>query len=140
VLSSPLDEPGTHALDLVTFPARWDATTGTFRPPFFHRNTTSEINGIIREPHAPGAPAGSPFVAGCTFVTPSWTPHGVTGRGVERIRKQSDAEADKPVHLGGASLWFQFESALSPVLTPWARQRLLPDWGATWGSHRSYFT
>lgn len=135
VLSAPLDEPGSHTLDLVTFPARWDATTNTFRPPFFHRNPVAEINGIIREQ----SPPGSPWQPGCVFITPSLTAHGPSGRAVERIRKQSADEADKPVALGGASLWFQFESALSPVLTPWAREHALPDWGATWGSHRSYF-
>lgn len=135
VLSAPLDEAGSHSLDLVTFPARWDATTGTFRPPFFHRNATAEINGIIRE----DSPAGSPWQPGCVFITPSLTPHGVSGRAVERSRKGNDAEHDKPASLGGTSLWFQFESALSPVLTPWAREHALPDWGATWGSHRSYF-
>jgi len=135
VLSSPLDETGTNALDLVTFPPRWDATTGTFRPPFFHRNVTTEINGIIREP---GAPPSSPFQPGCVFITPSLTPHGPSGRAVERSRNASDADADKPIALGGPSLWFQFESALPAVLTAWAREHALPDWGATWGSHRSY--
>ncbi len=136
VLSAPMDEPGAHALDLVTFPARWDATTNTFRPPFFHRNTTAELNGIIRET----SPAGSPWQPGCVFLTPSLTPHGISGRGVERSRKVTDADNDKPMSLGGpTALWFQFESALSPVLTPWAREHALPDWGATWGSHRSYF-
>jgi homogentisate 1,2-dioxygenase len=131
-----MDEPGSHALDLVTFPARWDATTNTFRPPFFHRNTTAELNGIIRDSAAPG----SPWQPGCVFITPPFTPHGVSGRAVERSRKVTDADHDKPIALGGPSaLWFQFESALAPVLTPWARERALPDWGATWGSHRSYF-
>jgi homogentisate 1,2-dioxygenase len=136
VLSAPLDEPGSHTLDLVVFPARWDVTTNTFRPPFFHRNPVAEINGIIRESDA--SPT-SPFQPGCVFITPSLTPHGPSGRAVERVRKQSNADADKPIALGGGSLWFQFESALSPVLTPWAKQHLVPDWSATWGSHRSYF-
>jgi homogentisate 1,2-dioxygenase len=136
VLGAAMDEPGSHALDLVTFPARWDATTNTFRPPFFHRNTTAELNGIIRDSAAPG----SPWQPGCVFITPPFTPHGVSGRAVERSRKVTDADHDKPIALGGPSaLWFQFESALAPVLTPWARERALPDWGATWGSHRSYF-
>jgi homogentisate 1,2-dioxygenase len=124
------------SLDLITFAPRWDVTTGTFRPPFFHRNVVSEINGIIREPDVTPT---SPFQVGCVFITPSMTPHGVSGRAVERIRKQTDAEADKPVSLGGPSLWFQFESLLAPVLTPWFRDHALADWGATWGSHRSYF-
>jgi homogentisate 1,2-dioxygenase len=137
VLSSPLDEPGSHALDLVTFPPRWDVSTNTFRPPFFHRNTTSEINGILRE----ASPPDSPWQPGIAFVTPSMTPHGVSGRGVERIRQMTEAEADKPMSLGGpTALWFQLESALAPVMTPWAREHRVRDWSATWGSHRSYFS
>ncbi|HSD90292.1 MAG TPA: homogentisate 1,2-dioxygenase, partial [Kofleriaceae bacterium] len=134
VLSAPLDEPGTHTLDFVVFPTRWDATTNTFRPPFFHRNPIAEINGIVREQ------SKGPFQPGCCFITPSLTAHGISGRGVERQRNLGDAEADQPVQLGGASLWFQLESALSPVLTPWAREHALPEWAATWGSHRSYYS
>jgi homogentisate 1,2-dioxygenase len=136
VLSAPLDEQGAHTLDLVVFPARIDATTGTFRPPFFHRNPVAEINGIIREQ----SPATSPFQPGCVFITPSLTAHGVSGRAVERMRSLTDAEADKVMHLGGPkALWFQLESALSPTLTSWARHNMLPDWAATWGSHRGYY-
>lgn len=136
VLSAPLDEQGTHTLDLVVFPTRIDATTGTFRPPFFHRNPVAEINGIIREQ----SPPTSPFQPGCVFITPSLTAHGVSGRAVERMRSLSDADADKVMHLGGPkALWFQLESALSPTLTRWARERTLRDWAATWGSHRGYY-
>jgi len=132
VVTAPLDEQGAHALDLVVFPARWEATTNTFRPPFFHRNAVVEINGIVSEP---GANAHSPFQPGCVFITPPFTPHGVSGRAIERNRHQSDASADAPHHVHG-SLWFQLESALAPSL---AHGEPLPDWPATWGSHRSYF-
>jgi homogentisate 1,2-dioxygenase len=138
VLSAPLDEQGAHTLDFVVFPMRVDATMGTFRPPFFHRNPVAEINGIIREVDAPPTSA---FQPGCVFITPSLTPHGPSGRAVERQRMLTDEEADAPVKLGGpGALWFQFESALSPVLTAWAKEHALPEWAATWGSHRSYFT
>lgn len=130
VLSAPLDEPGSNTLDLVVFPPRWDATGGTFRLPFFHRNAVTEINGIISEPdhHA--------FVPGCAFITPPFTPHGVSGHAVARSRALEDAEADAPVHIAG-SLWFQLETALAVSFTPWSG--LTEDWAATWGSHRSYF-
>jgi len=134
VLSAPLDEPGAHTLDLVVFAPRWDVTAGTFRPPFFHRNPVSEVNGIVRE----SSPPGSPFQPGCCFITPSLTPHGPSGRTVERIRAQGDAEADAPVPPG-SSLWFQFECVLPLSLSPWAEQAQIENWAATWGSHRSYF-
>jgi homogentisate 1,2-dioxygenase len=114
----------------VVFPARWDATEHTFRPPFFHRNAVAEINGIVREQ------GHGPFVPGCVFITPPFTPHGVSGRSVERIRHATDAEGDRPHHHTG-SLWFQLESALAPAITPWSAA--LDDWPATWGSHRGYF-
>jgi homogentisate 1,2-dioxygenase len=135
VLTAPLDEAGAHTLDLLVFPPRWDVTEGTFRPPFFHRNVTCELNGIVREPDHPGAA----FVAGGCFLTPPFTAHGVGGGAVARSRAQTDADADRPVRLGGASLWFQLESALPLALTPWTEADRLPDWPATWGSHRSYF-
>lgn len=115
-------------LDLIVFPPRWDATAHTFRPPYFHRNTIAEINGILRddEHHAP-------FVPGCVFITPPLTPHGVGGRTVERERARDD-DAPYRVH---DSLWFQLESPLAPVLAAWAHP--VEDWSATWPSARSYF-
>ena len=130
VVSAPLDEQGAHTLDFVVFPSRWETTTGTFRPPFFHRNAVAEINGIVTE-HGAGV-----FRPGCVFVTPPFTPHGVSGRQVERIRKLPDAVADAPAHHHG-TLWFQFETALAPSAAPGVEP--LDDWPATWGSHRSYF-
>src|SRR5690606_5302153 len=56
VVSAPLDEQGAHSLDFVLFPARWDPTVGTFRPPFFHRNAVTEFNGIIKQPGKPAPP------------------------------------------------------------------------------------
>ncbi len=46
--------------------------------------------------------------------------------------------SDVAEQLGVDSLWFQFESALAPVLTPWGVAHRLPDWAATWGSHPSH--
>ncbi len=134
VLTAPMDEPGANTLDLIVFPPRWDVTEGTFRPPFFHRNATTEVNGIVRE----AAPPDSPFQPGCCYITPSFTAHGVSGRAVARIRAQADAEADRPARMG-TGLWFQLECALPFALTPWAEDERLPDWPATWGSHPSYF-
>jgi homogentisate 1,2-dioxygenase len=134
VISSPLDEPGTSTLDLIAFLPRWDVTEGTFRPPFFHRNVTTEVNGIVRE----NPPPGSRFQPGCVFVTPAMTAHGASGRAVERARAQHDVDADRPVPPGDA-IWFQLESTLPFSLTPWADEARVPDWPATWGSHRSYF-
>jgi homogentisate 1,2-dioxygenase len=136
VLTAPLDEAGAHALDFVFFPPRWDPTEGTFRPPFFHRNATTEINGIIREPSA----EGSPFRAGCVFLTPPMTPHGVRSAGVQRAI--TAAEDPPPHRTSERSMWFQFESALPLRLTRWACESptRVEDWAEMWGAHPSRFT
>jgi homogentisate 1,2-dioxygenase len=134
VLSAPLDEPGTNTLDLIVFAPRWDVSRGTFRPPYFHRNAVTEVNGIIRE----SAPPGIPFQPGCCFITPSFTGHGPSAETVARVRALDDAAADQP-RPPGQGLWFQLESALPLSLTPWAEANRLESWPARWGSHRSYF-
>lgn len=137
VLSAPLDERGTNSLDLVVFPPRWDHTEHTFRPPYFHRNATTEINGIIREV----VHEGSRFVPGCVFITPSMTPHGVVAASVERALSLEDAVADRPHRYPESACWFQFETALPISLTPWARDAAHrhQDWNAFWGVYRSHF-
>ncbi len=137
VLSAPLDEAGVNALDFVIFAPRWDPTEHTFRPPYFHRNATTEINGIIHNP----APADSPFQPGCLFVTPAMTPHGVRASGVEGFLALDDAEANRPAPPDEDALWCQFETALPfhPARHAAATALRIDDWPHTWGSYRSSF-
>lgn len=135
VLASAMDETGHNGLDFIAFPARWDSTKGTFRPPFFHRSATTELNAVIREDTGPD----SPFAPGSCFLTPCLTPHGVAGTTVERIRQLDDETADRTMRLGSPSLWIQFETTLPMALSKWAMRARRPSWPATWGSHRRYF-
>jgi homogentisate 1,2-dioxygenase len=137
VLSAPLDEQGVHSLDLVVFPPRWDATEGTFRPPYFHRNATTEINGIVREVSTPG----SMFEPGCLFLTPSMTPHGPVARATEHAFALSPEAADRPHRYSESACWFQLETALPFSFTAWAREapHRLRDWQTKWGVYRSHF-
>ncbi|HWP09611.1 MAG TPA: iron-containing alcohol dehydrogenase [Polyangiaceae bacterium] len=138
VLSAPLDEQGSNTLDLVVFPPRWDATEGTFRLPYFHRNATTEINGIVREVTS----EHSMFAPGSTFITPCLTPHGPVATALERHIDQNPEHADRPHRYTSSALWFQFETALPIALTPWAREAPTrhTDWHAQWGVYRSRFT
>jgi homogentisate 1,2-dioxygenase len=137
VLSAPMDEAGSHSLDLVVFPPRWDATEHTFRLPYFHRNATTEINGIVREVTS----ADAMFVPGCVFVTPSMTPHAPSAASVDRHLAQAADKADLPHRFSERALWFQFETALPLSLTPWAANapQRHADWHARWGVYRSRF-
>lgn len=135
VLSAPMDEQGSNTLDFVFFPPRWDVTEGTFRPPFFHKNATTEFNGIIRD----SAGDRAPFYAGGYFMTPSMTAHGVMADAVQRAMF---AESDPAPHRSSeASMWFQFESALPIAMTPWAQtsSNRMDDWHARWGTYRTHF-
>jgi homogentisate 1,2-dioxygenase len=132
-----MDEQGAHTLDLVIFPPRWDPTEHTFRLPYFHRNATTEINGIIRETtHDPL------LVPGCVFITPGMTPHGPGAAVVEHHLAQSSEQAERPHRLSDGALWFQFETALPLSLTPWAKDtpNRHHDWRSRWGVYRSHFT
>lgn len=139
VLSAPMDEPGSHNLDFVFFPPRWDVSEHTFRPPYFHRNATTEFNGIVADPSL--SPDG-PFEPGGAFLTPGMTAHGVVARGVERAFETSSQTADRPHRVGQRSMWFQFESALPLVLTPWARDGAarVEDWADIWGTYEDHYT
>jgi len=137
VLTSSLDEQGAHALDLVAFVPRWDPTEGTFRPPYFHRNITTEFNGIIKQ----RSRKGSPFEAGMTFLTPHMTAHGVMAASIDHATHMSDERADKPSRGSDDSLWFQFESALPLTLSEWARPAPCrhDDWGGVWGRYQDTY-
>lgn len=137
VLSAGLEDAGANALDFVVFPPRWDATEHTFRPPFFHRNVTTEFNGIIRSPAA----AKSPFVPGMAFLTPSTTAHGVVAQAANAAFHAKDELADRPSRTSDHSLWFQFESAMPfcKSETEAETRRRIPNWHAIWGTHRSRF-
>lgn len=137
VLSAPLDEPGSHALDLVVFPPRWDPTEHTFRPPYFHRNGTMEINGIVREVSSPG----STFTPGMIFTTPPMSPHGVVSHAVDRFTALSEETGSAPHRTSDDALWFQFETALPMTLSDWARDapERIDDWHERWGVYTSRY-
>ncbi len=137
VVTSPLDERGADSLDFVVFPARWDPTAHTFRPPYFHRNAVTEFNGVIRQP----ARAAGPFVPGTSFLTPIMTAHGVRARAAERAWSLDDATADRPERVSANALWFQFESALPLSLSSWAQtaHTRISDWSDVWGRYPSHY-
>jgi homogentisate 1,2-dioxygenase len=134
VIGAPLDERGSSCLDFVFFAPRWDPTEHTLRPPWFHRNAITEINGIIRDP---SLRRDGPFSEGCTFITPTLTAHGVLSRSLEAAIDGGD----RPVRIPDSSAWFQFESALPLSLTSWARLEAnqVPEWRGEWGAHRTHY-
>lgn len=117
VLSSPLDHPGENALDLIIFPSRWEVSEGTFRPPYYHRNAATELNGILT-----GTASDHVFSRGGYFLTPPMSGHGIAASVTDRYLERSDDQADQPERAATDSLWFQFESTLPLRLSPWAQR------------------
>jgi homogentisate 1,2-dioxygenase len=134
VLTSSLDEAGSNLLDLVAFTPRWDATEHTFRPPFFHRNSTTEWNAVIRG----HASRDGQFDPGACFLTPSMTPHGVRADSVERALHRADASAEVPARSPDDSLWIQFESSLPMRLSRHGAALRVPDWPTRFGAYRDH--
>jgi len=111
VLSAPLDHPGENTADLVVFPERWDVSEHTFRPPYFHRNAVTELNGIVTGPSSEEV-----FSRGGLFLTPPFSGHGVSEASVAR----GEADAGEPMRLGEDARWIQLESTFPMQVSPWA--------------------
>jgi len=111
VLTSPMDTTGRNAIDFGVFRGRWDVTEGTFRPPYFHRNSAVEFNGVVNSPATEG-----PWQPGAFTYTPYLTPHGISAAGV---RKELDRTNDTPHRMSDESLWIQFESTYPFRVMPW---------------------
>jgi len=122
VLTAPLDDHGRAVADFVVFPPRWEVAEHSFRPPPFHRNAATEVNGIIRTP----SPTNG-FEPGCTYLTPLLSGHGIATDSLNRVLDLPDDAAEAPNRIPDTSLWFMFESALPMRLTRWAVETELLD-------------
>lgn len=121
VLTAPLDDHGRAVADFVCFAPRWVVSEKSFRPPFMHRNAASEVNAVVR------TPPGGDYVAGCTFVSPLLTSHGVSTTSYDRELDRPLDQGEAPERIPDESLWIMFESALPFRATEWARTTPLVD-------------
>lgn len=113
VLTAPSDHVGTAVADFVIFPPRWLVAEGTFRPPWYHRNTMSEFMGLIGGQY--DAKTGGGFQpAGASL-------HNVmSGHGPDAATHEKASNADlQPNKVGEGSMAFMFESSLMIGVTDW---------------------
>ena len=102
VLTSPSDTPGTANVDFVIFPPRWMVAERTFRPPWFHRNTMSELMGLVRGTYDAKRDG---FVPGGASLHNAMSAHGP-----DRASHEAAAAAElAPQYLAG-TLAFMFET------------------------------
>lgn len=73
VLTAKSKIPGVSISDFLAFTPRWSTTSGTFRPPYYHRNMSTEVMGIVY-----GRYGGSSHVLepGGLSYEASYMPHG----------------------------------------------------------------
>jgi homogentisate 1,2-dioxygenase len=111
VLTAPIDTHGRSALDVAVFLGRWDVAEHTFRPPFFHRNSAIEFNGVVANTASSG-----PWQPGAFSYTPYLSPHGISTDGYAKELARDD---ESPVRMSDESIWIQFESAYLLKVMPW---------------------
>lgn len=103
VLTGPSDHVGTAIADFVIFPPRWLVAEGTFRPPWYHRNTMSEFMGLIAGDY--DAKVGGGFQPAGASLHNVMSAHGPDSGAFEGA---SNAEL-KPTKVGDGSMAFMFE-------------------------------
>lgn len=103
VLTAPSDHVGTAVADFVIFPPRWLVAEGTFRPPWYHRNTMSEFMGLISGDY--DAKVGGGFRPAGASLHNVMSAHGPDSGAFEGA---SNAEL-KPQKVGDGSMAFMFE-------------------------------
>lgn len=116
VLTCPsMGKPGTALADFVIFPPRWECATGTFRPPYYHRNCMTEFMGLIKGQYQ--AKSGK-FAPGGGSLHQSMMPHGPDTQCYDFAVKQ---DTNRPARVADGTMAFMFETSLTLKLTEWAR-------------------
>ncbi|KAI0073776.1 homogentisate 1,2-dioxygenase [Panus rudis PR-1116 ss-1] len=111
VLTVKSKVPGIALVDFCAIVPRWEVTTDTFRPPYFHRNTAAELIGFIY-----GARREPAFQDGAINYRTSFSPHGVTSDQYEEAREEELV----PTKLGEGSLAFLIEPSVPLLFTDFA--------------------
>jgi len=101
------------AVDFVVFPPRWAVQEGTFRPPYYHRNTMTEFMGNLKGTYE-AKPTG--------FQPGGGSLHSImSGHGPDAATYKKASTGDLlPARLPDSSLAFMFESTFFMRLTDWA--------------------
>ena len=112
VLTCQTQEPGVALLDFVIFPPRWSVAENTFRPPYYHKNTMSEVMGLVKGTYDAKTTG---FVPGGLSIHNCMTPHGPDS---EAYKKGSTGDLT-PIFMKD-TMAFMFETSLPLRLAPYA--------------------
>jgi len=133
VLTSPSGQPGVANCDFVIFPPRWMVAEHTFRPPWFHRNTMSELMGLVRGVYDAKAEG---FLPGGVSIHNCMQPHGPD---LATFEKASAGEL-KP-HKIDNTLAFMWESryVFRPTKFALGAPQLQKGYDAVWDGFSKHF-
>lgn len=113
VLTAKSRDPYTPLADLLIFSPRWDVSSHTYRPPYYHRNAASELMGLIYGEYGGRSDA---FKPGSVSFECGMVPHGVA---YEEFKAASD-QVPPEMRISESSIAFMFESSRPFTITDYA--------------------
>ena len=133
VLTSPGDAPGVPNLDFLADGARWDVARDTFPVPYYHRNISSEIYGVVRAPEG----GSSPVVDGPGSITVQnmMTSHGVPPQ-IDREAREAEL---KPVWRDGLAVSFETREPLKFTEQALGSPQRNQDYDSLWQGFENRF-
>ncbi|KAF9007503.1 homogentisate 1,2-dioxygenase [Cyathus striatus] len=116
VLTAKSKQAGVPLADFLIFSPRWDVATNTFRPPYYHRNSSTEFMGLLYGIYGGRSDGFQP--GGASYET-GFCPHGVS---YEEFKKGSEGE-QLPMRIHEGTIAFMFESSMMFTISDYAMNR-----------------
>ncbi|KAF9478838.1 homogentisate 1,2-dioxygenase [Pholiota conissans] len=116
VLTAKSKQPGVPLADFLIFSPRWDVASGTFRPPYYHRNSSTEFMGLLYGAYGGRSDGFQP--GGASYET-GFCPHGVS---YDEFKKASEGQLE-PMRISEGTIAFMFESSMMFTITDYAMKR-----------------
>ncbi|KAI5799114.1 putative homogentisate 1,2-dioxygenase [Peziza echinospora] len=113
VLTAKSRDPTASLADFLIFSPRWDVASNTYRPPYYHRNSSSELMGLIYGEYGGRSDA---FAPGSISFEVGMTPHGVAYPQF----KSASASPPPVMKISPGSIAFMCESSRQFTVTEWA--------------------
>jgi homogentisate 1,2-dioxygenase len=113
VLTARSKVAGVSLTDFLVFTPKWIPTSNTFRPPYYHRNMSTEVMGLLY-----GRYGGSSHVLepGGLSYEASYMPHGET----YETWKDATTRDLRPERVCEGTIAFMFHISVPLLLTEWA--------------------